>query len=198
MTSSTSKRAVIYLRVSTEDQSVENQLPELREFARRKGFEIVAEFIDAGISGGTANRVEFQKMFQAAERREFDVLVFWSLDRFTREGVLPTLQHLDRLSKAGVGYASLQEQHFDTANPFNDTFVALSANIAKQEKVRISERTKAGLARVRASGVKLGRPKTDIDVERATELKSQGLSLRAISRAMNRPMSTVRLRLQVV
>src|SRR6266850_2631387 len=105
-------------------------------------------------------------MFHAAERHEFYVLVFWSLDRFTREGVLPTLQHLDRLSKVGVGYASLNEQHLDTSNPFNDTFVALSANIAKQEKVRISERTKAGLARVRANGTKLGRPAKNFDTRK--------------------------------
>lgn len=185
------RRAAIYLRVSTEDQSVENQLPQLREFVARKGMELVLEFVDAGVSGGTADRAQFQSMFQSAERREFDVLVFWSLDRFTREGVLPTLQHLERLAKVGVGYASLNEQHLDTTNPFNDVFIALAASMAKQEKVRISERTKAGLARVKASGVKLGRRPVTVDIPKAQAMLLDGHSRTKIAAALNVSVRTL-------
>jgi len=195
-TDTTSKHAAIYLRVSTDEQSTDNQLPQLREFITRKGWELVLEFIDAGVGGGTANREQFQNMFLSAERHEFDVLVFWSLDRFTREGVLPTLQHLERLAKAGVGYASLGEQHLDSTNPFNDVFIAFAASMAKQEKVRISERTKAGLARVRALGTRLGRrPVKEFNLQHALELRGQGHSMRAISRMLDQPVSSVRLQL---
>ena len=189
--SNTPRRAAIYLRVSTEEQSTENQLPQLREFVARKGWTLAVEYIDQGVSGGTANREQLQRMFEAAERREFDVLVFWSLDRFTREGVLPTLQHLDRLAKSGVGYASLMEQHLDTTNPFNDVFIAFAASMAKQEKVRISERTKAGLARVRAAGVKLGRKRLVIDISNI-----EGKSLRQISRETGISIATLHRRRQ--
>lgn len=192
--SHTSKRAAIYLRVSTDDQLVENQLPQLRELVTRRGLNLVTEFIDEGIGGGTADRAQFQAMFHAAERGEFDVLVFWSLDRFTREGVLPTLQHLDRLAKVGVGYASLGEQHLDTTNPFNDVFIAFAASMAKQEKVRISERTKAGLARVRANGVKLGRK--PVVVELPTNIA--GKSLRQVSRETGIALTTLRRRVAEV
>jgi len=185
------KRAAIYLRVSTDDQHVANQLPQLREFVERRGLTLAVEFIDEGIGGGTADREQFQAMFHAAERGEFDVLVFWSLDRFTREGVLPTLQHLDRLAKVGVGYASLNEQHLDTTNPFNDVFIAFAASMAKQEKTRISERTKAGLARVRANGTRLGRPLVAVELPQ----RAAGKSLRQISRETGISLNTLRRRI---
>jgi DNA invertase Pin-like site-specific DNA recombinase len=133
-------------------------------------------------------------MFECAERHEFDVLVFWSLDRLTREGVLPTLQHLDRLAKVGVGYASVMEQHLDTANPFNDVFIAFAASTAKQEKVRISDRTKAGLARVRATGIRLGRPERVFDIEKARALRREGRSYRYIARTLNVSLGTLHAR----
>ena len=93
----------IYGRVSTRDkgQEVENQLVQLREFAGRQGWQVVAEYLDQA-SGSTSDRDQFKAMFQAASQRKFDVLLFWSLDRLTREGVLPTLQHLTRLSDYSV------------------------------------------------------------------------------------------------
>lgn len=95
-------RAALYGRVSTRDkgQEVENQLAQLRQFARHQGWDITQEYTDRA-SGSTADRDQFQAMFQAASQHEFDVLLFWSLDRLTREGVLPTLQYLTRLSDYG-------------------------------------------------------------------------------------------------
>src|SRR5437016_678541 len=97
-------------------------------------------------------------MFEDASRRRFDVLLFWALDRLSREGVLETLQHLNRLTSYGVAWRSFTEQFFDSCGPFRDAVIAIMATLAKQERVKRSERTKAGLARARAAGKALGRP----------------------------------------
>jgi DNA invertase Pin-like site-specific DNA recombinase len=151
-------RCALYVRCSTEDQDVSNQLRQLREFASHQNWQVVHEFSDAGVSGKTGDRPAFRAMFESASKRQFDVLIFWSLDRLTREGVLPTLQYLNRLTAYGVGWRSFQEQYIDSIGPFGEAVIGILAAIAKQERVRLSERTKAGLARVRAKGTRLGRP----------------------------------------
>ena len=140
-TTVTQFRCALYARVSTKDkgQEVENQLRQLREFSVHSGWTIVAEYIDHE-SGKISDREQFQAMFEAASKRRFDVLLFWSLDRLSREGVLPTLQHLQRLSCYGVGYRSFTEQYFDSCGIFRDAVIAIVATVAKQERIRISER----------------------------------------------------------
>ena len=103
-TTEVSQRVALYGRVSTKDkgQEVQNQLRQLREFAAHSGWTIVAEYIDHE-SGKGSDREQFQAMFDAASKRQFDVLLFWSLDRLSREGVLPTLQHLQRLTSYVAG-----------------------------------------------------------------------------------------------
>jgi hypothetical protein len=98
-------KAAIYARVSLKDgrQDVDNQLRLLREYATREGLEVVAEFVDYG-SGGNGNRDQFRAMFNAAAKRRFSLLLFFSLDRLSREGTLQTLQYLQRLTACGVGY----------------------------------------------------------------------------------------------
>src|SRR5438309_1764371 len=93
-----------------------------------------------------------EKLFEDAAKRRFDLVLFWSLDRFTREGVLETLNHLQRLSAYGVGWRSYQENYLDSCGPFRDVVISLMATLAKQERLRISERTKAGLQRARERG----------------------------------------------
>src|SRR5579863_4371305 len=110
-------RIAIYGRVSTDKQDAENQTAQLREFAIAQHWEIALEFVDV-ITGGTADRPQFQAMFEAAERGDFELLLFWSLDRLSREGVLPTLMHLERLTKLGVAYRSYSEQYLDSAGIF--------------------------------------------------------------------------------
>jgi DNA invertase Pin-like site-specific DNA recombinase len=183
-------KIAIYSRVSTDKQDTENQLVELRREAATKGWNVVAEFIDTA-TGGTSDREQFQQMFQAADRREFELLLFWSLDRLSREGTLQTLQHLDKLAKSGVGYRSLQEAYLDTTNPMNDVFVAFAAVRAREEKKRIGERTRAGLAIARARGVKLGRPVRIFDLQRASRMLADGISKRQVSRSLNIPLSTL-------
>ncbi len=152
-------KTAIYARVSTRDkgQDVENQLVQLREFCQRSGWMVAHEFIDQA-SAKSAKRPQFQAMLTAASRRGFDMVLFWSLDRFSREGVLETLQHLQKLTAAGVNYRSFTEQYLDSCGAFRDAVLSILATIAKQERVRLSERTLAGLATARRKGVKLRPP----------------------------------------
>jgi DNA invertase Pin-like site-specific DNA recombinase len=138
------------------------------------------EYVDK-ISGKTADRPAFRKMFDAASRREFDVVLFWSLDRFSREGVLETLQHLKVLTANGCEWFSYREEYLRSIGPFRDAVLAILAAIAKQERVRLSERVQAGLSRAKAQGKTLGRPKAAIRPERVLALRDDGLTLRAIA-----------------
>src|ERR1039458_4172003 len=178
-------RTALYARVSTKDgkQDTENQLRQLRQFANTQGWTITAEYVDRA-SGRRSDRPQFKKMFEAASRREFDILLFWSLDRLSREGVVETLNHLQRLTGYGVNYRSFTEQYLDSTGIFKEAVVGILAAVAKQERVRLSERTIAGLERARAQGRVGGRPKaTDSykllqQVERA---RSENKSIRAIA-----------------
>jgi DNA invertase Pin-like site-specific DNA recombinase len=185
-------RVALYGRVSKDDgkQSTENQLHELREFSARAGWTVVREYIDHA-SGKTADRPEFKMLFDDASKRKFDLVLFWSLDRFSREGVLETLNHLQQLSSWRVEWRSYQESYFDSCGPFKDVVVSLMATLAKQERLRISERTKAGLQRARRAGKALGRPRLKIDLTSLRRLQHNGLSLRQIAQQEHLSLSTV-------
>jgi DNA invertase Pin-like site-specific DNA recombinase len=192
MTSDSVTRAALYARISTRDkgQDVENQLTQLREFAARQGWAIVHEFIDRE-SGSTADRTEFQSMFHDASQRKFDLLLFWSLDRLSREGVLETLQHLNRLTSYGVNYRSFTEQYFDSCGIFKDAVISILATIAKQERIRISERVRAGLDRARSKGKRLGRPRVSPDASKITALREAGRSWPQIAKQLGVGVGTV-------
>jgi DNA invertase Pin-like site-specific DNA recombinase len=179
-------RVGLYSRVSTKDkgQEVENQLRQLREFSALQGWTVFREYVDHE-TGSTNDRAAFQSMFRDASQRKFDVLLFWALDRLSREGVLETLQHLNRLTACGVGYRSFTEQYFDSCGVFKDAVIAIIATVARQERVRISQRVRAGLDVARARGTRLGRPRVAVDPIRIALLRSQGKSWRAISDEMN-------------
>jgi putative DNA-invertase from lambdoid prophage Rac len=120
-------------------------------------------------------------MFDAAAKRRFSLLLFFSLDRLSREGTLQTLQYLQRLTACGVGYKSLTETYLDSMGPFSDVVISLLSCIARQERLRVSERTIAGLMRVRAEGRVLGRPRVVSSPNRVIELRQQGMTLTAIA-----------------
>jgi DNA invertase Pin-like site-specific DNA recombinase len=155
-------RIAIYARVSTDDkgQDPENQLRQLRQWCASAGHEITHEYIDHE-SGrkGTNGRRRFSALFEDAHKRKFDCVLFWALDRFTREGMVPTIMHLQRLAAHGVGFHSYTEAHLATDNELvRNILLALLASLAKVEAQKISERTKAGMARARAQGKRIGRP----------------------------------------
>jgi DNA invertase Pin-like site-specific DNA recombinase len=183
----------IYCRVSTKDkgQDTENQLRQLREFcSKQEGWTIFHEYVDR-VSGKHSDREQFQEMFAAASRREFDVVVFWALDRFSREGVYATLQHLQRLTSYGVGYRSFTEQYLDSCGLFKDAVISILATIAKQERIRLSERTIAGLERAKAKGHVPGRPRVICDRSKVLALRTAGQSLGVIGSELGLTKTTV-------
>jgi DNA invertase Pin-like site-specific DNA recombinase len=158
-------------------------LKQLREFSALQGWIVFREYMDHE-SGSTNDRAEFQAMFRDVSQRKFDVLLFWTLDRLSREGVLETLQHLHRLTACGVGYRSFTEQYSDSCGVFKDAVIAIIATVAKQERVRISQRVRAGLDVARARGTRLGRPKVVVDVAGIADLRALGRSWRNITKEL--------------
>lgn len=179
-------------------QDPENQLLELRRYAIAQKWEIV-EYIDRA-TGKNSDREALQQIFSDASQRKFGVLVVWSLDRLSREGVWETFEHIRKLRQYGVDFESYTEPHFRTTGPAGELMIAIAAWIAKQERIRISERTKAGLARARAKGRIGGRPAKVFDRTRAQAMRDQipPMSWRAIERELGIPQSSIRDALQGV
>jgi DNA invertase Pin-like site-specific DNA recombinase len=180
------QNAALYARVSTADgrQDHENQLIQLREYCQRQAWNIVHEYIDQASGKRSDNRREFQALMSDASRRQFDVVVVWALDRFTREGVMKTFDHIKQLKAYGVEFESYTEQHFRTTGPAGELMIAIAAWIAEQERLRISERTKAGMERARRAGTHVGRPPVVVDRVKAQDLYKQGLPMRAIGKRL--------------
>jgi DNA invertase Pin-like site-specific DNA recombinase len=165
-------------------QEVDNQRRQLREFCEVQGWQIVGEYTDEE-SGAKSDRAGFQLMWHDAAQRKFDVLLFWALDRFSREGVLETLNYLQRLNSFGINWRSHTEQYLDSCGVFREAVLAILAAIAKQERIRISERTRAGLDHAREKGTRsgrpIGRPRLVFRRDQVRELRKEGLSWRQIA-----------------
>jgi DNA invertase Pin-like site-specific DNA recombinase len=187
----------IYARVSTDDrgQDPETQLAQLRAWCAAAGHPIVAEYVDHASGGkGADKRPQFAAMLDAAHRRQFDLLLVWALDRLSREGMVPTIGHLQRLAAAGVAFHSYTEPLLSTDSEMvRDIVLAVMASLAKMERQKISERTKAGLERARAKGKRLGRaPFSATNRAKLRMVLDTGVSWHAASLAMRIAYSTVR------
>jgi DNA invertase Pin-like site-specific DNA recombinase len=160
------KRAAIYVRVSTDKQTVENQLGELRQIAERRGWETVEEHHDAGISGakGRKDRPGLDRMLKDAQRRRFDVVMAWAIDRLGRSliDLLGTIQMLDA---CGVDLY-LDQQAIDTTTPAGKLMFQVTGAFAEFERSMIRQRVNAGLKRAVEAGKQLGRPRIDPALER--------------------------------
>lgn len=178
-------KVAIYARVSKDDkvQDPVNQLVPLREFAAKQGWMVVKEYVDLA-SGKNGARPAFERMWEDAGRHRFECLLFWALDRLTREGALASLTYLQRLKEQGVTFKSYTEQYIDSLGLFGEAVVGFLATIAKQERVRISERTKAGLERARRAGKRLGRPVIQVSPARLNKLLANGTSQWEMSRQL--------------
>jgi DNA invertase Pin-like site-specific DNA recombinase len=190
-------RVAIYARVSTDDkgQDPENQLRQLRAWSERMGHVVVREYVEHENGGkGIEYRKQLALLFSDATRREFDLLLVWSLDRFSREGMATTVGYLHRLAANGVGFRSFTEEHLSTDNELvRNVLLAVLASLAKLEREKISQRTKAGLERARAIGKRLGRPKfSDERLERLRVALDTGESWHSVSRKTRIPYSTVK------
>lgn len=158
-------KVALYARISKDEASHEgklqdplNQLIPLRKFCEAMSWTITAEFVDRA-SGGDRNRPEFQAMLGRVRQRHFDLILVWALDRFSREGMTHTLAYIRQLREYKTALKSLQESWLDTTQEgVSELLLAIFAWVASEEKRKISERTKAGLAKLKARGVQLGRP----------------------------------------
>ncbi len=188
------KKVALYARVSTKEgrQDTRNQLVQLRQYCRKQGWRIVGEYVDEK-SGATGDRTRFKRLFSDAHQRNFDLVLFWSLDRFSREGVLETLKHLEKLNSYGVDWKSFTEEYLDSCGVFREAIIGVIAALAKQERVRRSERAQAAIERLRRQGKTdhLGRPKKVVD-RRAIRLKrKRGVAIKDLVRAHKISRATI-------
>src|SRR5258708_3648350 len=188
------KRAVLYLRVSTLDQTTANQERELREVASRIGCEIVKVYKDHGISGakGRDKRPAFDALCRDATQRRFDLVMAWSVDRLGRS-LQDLIGFLSELHALGIDLF-LHQQGLDTTTPSGKAMFQMLGVFAEFERAMIQERVRAGLARARSEGKQLGRPKITMQTERALQAaprKKNRPGLRRIASALGVGVGTV-------
>ena len=150
------KKVALYVRVSTDKQELENQERQLIPFCEKSGWVVYDIYRDV-MSGKEEKRPGFDRLFQDARKKLFDIILFWDLSRFSRSGTLFTLVRLKELENLRIRWKSYQEPYLDSGGDFSDIVISVIATVAKMEREKISERTKAGLARAKARGVQLGR-----------------------------------------
>ncbi len=169
------KRAAIYARVSTPEQHVETQLYDLRQLAAQRGFEVVAEFTDNGVSGTKARRHGLDSLMADARKRKFSVVLVAAFDRVARS-TRHFLQVTSELDSLGVEFVSRRE-NIDTSGPMGRLFLTLIASIAELEADLIKERIRAGMRRRRLEGLPLGRQPLDVDRDALVADRLSGMSL---------------------
>jgi DNA invertase Pin-like site-specific DNA recombinase len=185
----------MYARVSKADESQdpENQLMRLRAYARDQGWEVYREYVDMA-SGADANRPELRKMLRDARARRFSLVLTTKIDRIARSS-LNLKQIIAELEDRGIKF-ECADQPFSTNTPTGRLLFGILGEIAEFERALIIERTKAGLARARAQGKQLGRPRVSADRARILELRAQGLGYRRIADVLGVSHQTVLNRLR--
>jgi DNA invertase Pin-like site-specific DNA recombinase len=183
-------RVAFYSRVSTlHGQDPELQLRELREYAAARGWTVIGEYTDTGVSGSKESRPGLNQLMADAHRRKFDAVLVWKLDRFGR-----SLRHLvnalAELEARGVAFISLRD-NLDLSTPSGRLMFQIIGAMAEFERSLIQERVKAGLRNARAKGKRLGRPKALVDSDRVIQLRAQGLPWRAIASQLHVGLGTV-------
>jgi len=151
-------KVCIYSRVSSGVQDTENQVMVLSNWAEQRGYEVVKVYQEAESAWKNGHQKELSHILEDARKRRFDAVLVWALDRLSREGPLAILTIVDRLKKCNVRVISYQESWTEAPGELADLLYALTGWVARMESQRRSERTKAGLARVKAQGKRLGRP----------------------------------------
>jgi DNA invertase Pin-like site-specific DNA recombinase len=184
-------RIALYARVSTSNghQDPEMQLAELREYAGRRGWEIVGEYTDQGVSGSKESRPELNRLMTDAHLRRFDAVLVWKIDRFGR-----SLKHLVNaladLGAYGVAFVSLRD-NLDLSTPSGRLMFQIIGAMAEFERALIQERVKAGLRNAKAKGRRLGRPRRVVDASRIAVLRASGASWRAIAHELGVGLATL-------
>ena len=186
-------KVALYARVSTNSQDPELQLSTLRSHAANRGWEIVQEYVDVGISGAKEKRPALDRLLKDAWAGKFQAVLVWRFDRFARS-VKHLMVALEKFRSLKIDFISLQEQ-FDTSTPIGQAMFTIIGVMAQLEREIIRERVMAGLARARERGVRLGRPTANARGDQALTLKNQGLSLQEMAKQLKCSRSTVRRRI---
>ena len=193
MNAPTTRRVAIYSRVSTALQNTENQVCELRQVAERHGWQVVTEFVDNGISGskGRHERPGLSAMMEAVARREIDMVMAWSVDRLGRS-LQNLVEFLAELHAKRVDLY-LHQQGIDTSTPAGKALFQMMGVFAEFERAMIRERVNAGLARAKAQGKRLGRPRNENTKRRAAvlQMRRDGVGLNKIARRLGCGVSYV-------
>lgn len=183
-----SKRAALYMRVSTVDQHPETQVYDLRKMAEQRGYEIVHEYVDK-VSGVKARRPGLDQLLADARRGHFDVVMVWAGDRMARS-VRHFLEVLDELNRLNVEFVSFRE-NLDTGGPLGRAVVVIISAIAELERNLIIERVRAGLRRARLEGRRLGREPLNVDRIALLKDRTRGMSLSELAKAYRISRSSV-------
>src|ERR1039458_3122257 len=183
------KKCALYVRVSTPDQHVETQLYDLRALAAQRGFEIVREYCDRGVSGSKARRPGLDAMLTDARRGEFSVLLVAAFDRVARS-TKNFLEIVDELQDLGIEFISAREA-IDTSTPMGKMFVTLIGSIAELEKSILVERIRAGMRRAKLEGQRLGRAPLNVDRSAIVRDRLSGLSLTQVAKIHHVSRATV-------
>jgi DNA invertase Pin-like site-specific DNA recombinase len=184
------KRAAIYTRVSTLDQHPETQLLELRAMAKQRGYELVSEFCDHGVSGTRAKRPALDQLLLAARSAKLDVVMVWACDRMARS-TRHFLEVLDELNHLNVEFVSLRE-NIDTGGPLGRAMITIIGAIAELERSLIIERVRAGMRRAKLEGQRIGRPRIRVDEQQIRRDRARGMSLAEIAKAHSISRTSVR------
>jgi len=151
-------KCVIYSRVSSQEQTLENQIPVLEKWAQSRGFELVETYQEMESAWRNGHQRELARLLDNARKRKFDIVLVWALDRLSREGSAAILNLVNSLKVYGIRVISYQEPWTEAPGEIGEILYAIAGWVARMESHRRSERTKAGLARVKAQGKRLGRP----------------------------------------
>jgi DNA invertase Pin-like site-specific DNA recombinase len=186
------KRAALYMRISTKGhgQTTDTQALALRDYAERRGFVIVSEYRDEGISGAKDRRPELDRMMDDARKRRFDAVLVARFDRFARSTKHLVLA-LEEFSSLGVDFISLNEA-IDTSSPMGRMVFTIIAAVSELERSIIKERVLAGVDRARRQGKRFGRPSVIVDREKIVAMKADGQSIKSIARDCGIARATVR------
>ena len=184
-------KIALYTRVSTQDQSVEMQITDLRRYCEQRGFQIFKEYSDQGISGTKDKRPALDELMSDAKKRKFDAVLCWRFDRFARS-TKHLITALEEFRHLGIEFVSYQE-NIDTSSPLGKAMFTIVSAIAELERNILLERVRAGLKRAKENGMILGRPKRlDLDVKELQRMRdTEKLSFRQIAKRVKACPATV-------
>lgn len=182
-------RVAIYARVSTKEQTTANQLRDLKQTCKARKWQIVKEFVDAAVSGAKQDRPALRELMLFARQRKCDVVLVWRFDRFARS-LKQLITTLEEFKELGIHFFSFSEA-IDTTTSQGRLVFGVIGSIAEFERDLIRERVNSGLRRAKEEGIRLGRPRREVDLAKALQLRNEGLSLREIAKQLKESPTTL-------